>query len=518
MTLNSKITRHLSKRNTKSGFFSNNITGSILLLLLFTGSFFITSCEREEFTDSPDAEITFSLDTLRFDTVFTERGTITRFLKVFNPNDKAVRISDIQLENQQSFFRFNADGFPQEEARDIVIWAKDSIYVFVEATIDPDESVSASPFIIEERLNFTVNENTSSVLLEAYGQNANYVPFKEATGNIALLSCNGGTVIWEDPKPYVIFGVLVIDDCTLIIPEGARIHVHGGFARDDDFVYNDGLIFVGANGRLISEGTESNPVSIQGDRLEPGFADQAGQWAGIRLSAGSGPHSFKYTEIKNSIVGIRADSATVLNLEQVSILNTSGPGLLGIHNEITAVNTMIANNGGNSAQLVYGGNHRFYYTTLSNFGNQIEALRIDNFQCYDPPECDDIRANPMQVSFVNSIIAGSGRDQVQIIDVTQDNSGFMNFEFDHTLLRVFQLLRQERYENFLEDCNNCRNFELVEPVFKSVPDNDFRLDSLSIARGFARPLPNITTIDLDGHPRDSEEPDAGALEWKPEEE
>ncbi|TVQ42511.1 MAG: hypothetical protein EA362_13030 [Saprospirales bacterium] len=486
-------------------------------MLLFIGSFFITSCDREEFTDSPDAEITFSLDTLRFDTVFTERGTITRFLKVFNPNDKAVRISEIQLENQQSFFRFNADGLPQEEARDIVIWAKDSIYVFVEATIDPDQSVSASPFVIEEKLNFTVNGNTSSVLLEAYGQNANYVPFKEATGNIALLSCNGGTVVWDDPKPYVIFGVLVIDDCTLIIPEGARIHVHGGFARDEDFIYNDGLIFVGANGRLISEGTAADPVSIQGDRLEPGFANQSGQWAGIRLSAGSGPHSFKYTEIKNSIVGIRADSATTLNLEQVSILNTAGPGLLGIHNSITAVNTLIANNGGNSAQLIYGGNHSFHYTTLSNFGNQIEALRIDNFLCYDPPNCDDVRANPMQVSFVNSIIAGSGRDQIQIIDVTQENSGFMNFEFDHTLLRVFQLLRQDRYENFLEDCNNCLNFELFEPVFKSVPDNDYRLDSLSLARAFARPIPNITTIDLQGHPRDSEQPDAGAIEWKPEE-
>nr|MBS0037993.1 hypothetical protein [Saprospiraceae bacterium] len=270
----------------------------LLVFLGFTVLLFLGSCQKEEFTDSMDADITFSTDTLRFDTVFTERATITRFFKIYNKNDKAVKIKDIHLEEANSFFRFNIDGFDQSEVDEVIVWANDSIYVFVEATIDPDLPVSSSPFIIEDKLVFNVNGNIGRVVIEAFGQNANYVPARDATGGIVLLSCGGGTVVWDDPKPYVIFGVLVIEDCTLIWPAGTSVHVHGGIAREEDQVYNDGLIYVGNNGQLRSEGVEDNPVIVQGDRLEPGFAESRGQWSGIRLASNSGPHHFQYTEIK----------------------------------------------------------------------------------------------------------------------------------------------------------------------------------------------------------------------------
>ena len=50
-------------------------------------------------------KLEFSLDTLRFDTVFTERGSATRILKVYNPNDESVRISRIALERGEALVR-----------------------------------------------------------------------------------------------------------------------------------------------------------------------------------------------------------------------------------------------------------------------------------------------------------------------------------------------------------------------------------------------------------------------------
>lgn len=483
------------------------------MLLLLIGLFSMTSCEKDDFIESEDARINFSTDTLRFDTVFTERGTITRFFKVYNPHSRPIRVQNARLSNNDSFFRFNFDGYDQSNAQEVVIWPGDSTYVFVEATIDPDQPLSASPFIISERLLFDVNGNTQSVVLEAYGQNAVYLPTVDAGGSIFLLSCNGGTVVWNDPKPYVIFGIMVVDDCTLIWPAGARIYVHGGIATDGEVVYNDGLIFTGPNGRIRSEGESGNPVIVQGDRLEPGFADVAGQWSGIRLGEGSGPHSFTNTTIKNSIIGIRADSATVLSLDKIKILNTTGPGLVGLHNRITAKNTLIANNGGHSIQLSYGGVHRFDYVTLANYGNQLEALRMDNAFCYDPPDCSNVGLNPLNVTFTNSIIGGNGRDEIRIVDVTNGQPGFMNFSFDHCLVRVFDLLREQAYPEFLEsNCNNCSNYQLFEPLFVSVSERDFRLDSMSIAIGAGKPIPGINS-DIEGNIRSPENPDIGCFEF-----
>ncbi len=503
----------MQKRRLPGFNITNPVRNLVGLIFLFALMWTLSSCDREDFTDSPNAMIEFSVDTLMFDTVFTERGTITRYFKVYNRNDRAIRVKNARLENSDSFFRFNFDGFSQDDAGEVIIWPNDSTYVFVEATIDPDVSVSASPFVINDRMLFEVNGNTQDVRIKAFGQNANYIPANEATGGVALLSCGGGTVVWDDPKPYVIFGVLVIDDCTLVWPAGTRVHVHGGIASDGQIVYNDGLIFTGPNGRILSEGTVDNPVVVEGDRLEPGFAEIAGQWSGIRLGETSGPHRFEHTIIRNPIIGIRSDSATTVDLDAVTILNTTGPGLVGIHNSITATNCLIANNGGHSVQLSYGGDHNFYHTTLGNFGNQLEALRIDNFFCYDPPDCDNIGLNPLSVNFYNSIIGGNGRDEIRIIDVTNREPGFMNFSFDHCLVRVFDLLREQSYPEFFEEnCINCINFELFNPLFADLQNNDYRLDSLSTAIGQGKPLPEVS-LDIKGNPRDPDSPDVGCYEW-----
>jgi hypothetical protein len=250
----------------------------------------IWGCQKEEFTTSGSDKLTFSVDTLRFDTVFTQLGSATRIVKAYNASDKSIRIAHIHFENEsQTRFRLNVDGLQGKDFFDVEIAPNDSLYIFAAVTVNPDDPLSASPFVLEEKLVFETNGNIQKVQLEAWGQNANYLPSRFYADSITALTCNGGDWVWDDPKPYVIYGVLLIDDCKVRIPAGTHIYVHGGLTKvaDDTSVtiYNDGFIALRGNSTLTIEGTKDHPVVIQGDRLEPEFAEVPGQWAGIWLQA-----------------------------------------------------------------------------------------------------------------------------------------------------------------------------------------------------------------------------------------
>jgi len=279
-----------------------NLLLTTLCFLTIIGS--ITSCREDQIVDSPEIDLSFSLDTLRFDTVFTEVGSITRFVKIYNNELDAVIIDQIRLKNNdQSFFRLNADGITGDPISNIRIEGLDSIYVFVEATINPDNPLSISPFIIEDNILVTANESEYDVQLEAWGQNANYVPDLDSAGVITPVTCNG-SITWNDKKPYVIYGVLDIAQCDLIIEAGTRIYVHGGIAINENGIYNDGLLVIRGSSSLTINGTTEEPVTILSDRLEEPFLEVQGQWGGILILAESSNNKISNAIIQHSIIGI----------------------------------------------------------------------------------------------------------------------------------------------------------------------------------------------------------------------
>ena len=295
-------------------------TASIAVILVGMAHFF-SFCKKEfVFTDSPKDKLAFSTDTLRFDTVFTQLGSATRILKAYNRSNKWLRISKIYLEKgDQSKFRLNVDGLPGRSFEDIEIAPKDSVYIFAEVTIDPDQPLSVSPFILDENLIFETNGNKQTVVMEAWGQNANYIPSRFSADSLTLFTCDFASWTWNDPRPYVIWGGLFIDECELIIPAGARVYFHGGLATRDSILYNDGFLFIQENGTLTVNGTKENPVIFAGDRIEPEFSDVPGQWAGIRIGYGSKGNNIEFAEIKNSIIGLRVDSAGEVSLKNSQI-------------------------------------------------------------------------------------------------------------------------------------------------------------------------------------------------------
>ncbi len=488
-----------------------------LLLIVIAVLALFTACEQEEtFITDGSVDLEFSLDTLRFDTVFTERGSATRYFKIINPSDQAVSVGKIFLENgSNSFFRMNVDGNPGDEIDDTVIWGNDSVYVFVEVTIDPDDPESISPFIIEEKVIIQSGDNAQRVHLEAWGQNANYFPSRFNKGVPVVLTCDE-SIVWDDDKPYVIFGEVFIDSCRLEIEAGTRVHVHGGIAQNDQFgVFNDGFLYVLSEGQLHVKGTPEEPVIIQGDRLEESFLDQAGQWYGIIIGRGSKGSKIENATIRNSIFGIYVDSTGDATLDKVQIYNTSSSGIVGYRSTIKATNTLVYNNGANAVQFILGGDYTMDHCTVASYGIDASALAATNFFCYDAT-CQSNAAFRLNATFRNSIFFGSQRDEITLDDGFdgQEPDQF-NVKFEDCIVRVDDLLEADEgaYSNFFVDqCSPCENGERTDILFVDPNGDDYHLDSLSIAIDQAPALPGITT-DLANTMRDAT-PDIGCYEYQ----
>ncbi len=493
-----------------------------LLFLLAVLALALSNCAPDEFdfTTDSNARLSFSVDTLRFDTVFTQLGSATRSFKIYNRNNKAIRISNITLESASNKrWRMNVDGIPGNRQRDVEILANDSIYVFVEVTIDPDQPLSISPFVIEDLIVFETNGNTQYVYLEAWGQNANYFPSRFNKGVAVRLTCGNGSLVWDDPKPYVLYGAIFVDSCELVIPAGARIYVHGGVAQNEIFggIYNDGILFIQNNGRLTIKGTKEQPVIIEGDRLEKAFAELPGQWNGIIIGRGSRGNLIEYTTIRNSRFGILVDSTAELTARNAQFYNTVSSGIIGYRSRITAENCLIYNNGGTSVLFLQGGDYNFTYCTLASYGANASALGMSNFFCHNS-DCSARSIYRLNSAFRNSIIYGSQNDEIELSDIAQgQDPALFNIRFEHCVVRVRDLLtaNNNRYANFLtSQCMPCLNGTRDTRVFADPGKNDYRLDSLSIAQGQARPIefPRAITIDLVGNPRDRDKPDIGCYE------
>ncbi len=470
------------------------------------------SCQDDSISTDPDIPLRFSLDTLTFDTVFTQIGSATRSFKVYNDLDQAVIINNVQLDDASDFFRMNVDGTSGDLIEDVRIEPNDSIYIFTEVTIDPDMDISVSPFVIERSINFTANDSDYSILLQAWGQNANYVPSKDSKSTVNLLSCNLGQISWDDPKPYVIYGALIIDSCEVIIPEGQKVYVHGGIAITDLGTYNDGLLVLLQNGKLTINGTAENPVTIKTDRLEPEFDEVQGQWSGILCTPGS-EVNMSHTTIENSIVGLSVDSTARVTLQSCQIAHTSGSAISASNGLITANNSLFYDNGSYGLSLNFGGVYNFNYCTVANYNNQDQAVFLNNFKCI-VADCSEILPNPLQATFRNCILVGNDEDEIALADISDGTEpSFFDYNLNNCIVLVDELLDADAHPNFFNNCIDCKNINRTDSIFLDIDNFDFSLDTTSVAIDMAKDISGITT-DILGNSREQNTPDIGCYEFQ----
>ena len=129
----------------------------------------LLSCDGldENYSNNPNHRLSFSVDTLSFDTVFTTIGSATKEFMIYNRNDQPLLISEIMLASgEETGFRINVDGRKGDHFQDVRIQADDSLYVFVEVTVNPN--ASNQPLLVDDSIIFTTNGVKQSVRLEAY--------------------------------------------------------------------------------------------------------------------------------------------------------------------------------------------------------------------------------------------------------------------------------------------------------------------------------------------------------------
>ena len=140
------------------------------------------ACKKDILENDQSATLNFSTDTITFDTVFASIGSITKTLTVYNNNNFGVQ-TDIELKGSSAgHFRMNIDGIAGNNQSNIEIPAKDSIFIFLEVTIDPS-LINTTPYILTDSLVFTTGTKQQDVDVVAWGQDA-YFHTADTSGQI----------------------------------------------------------------------------------------------------------------------------------------------------------------------------------------------------------------------------------------------------------------------------------------------------------------------------------------------
>ncbi|MFT5435853.1 MAG: hypothetical protein ACI840_000493 [Ulvibacter sp.] len=501
-------------------------------LAIFSCLILWSSC-RNDFESIPSTgNLEFSRDTVYLDTVFTNIGSSTYNLKVYNRSNDDIRIPSLRLsQGDASNYRLNVDGLPGKVFNDIQILAKDSIFIFVETTFDVNNIPGGgNDFLYTDQILFDGGGSQQKVELVTLVQDAKFL-FPADLGNGMFETLNLGTnqepvliegyflddteLTFTNEKPYVIYGYAAVGaGKTLTINPGARVHFH-----------KDSGVLVGNTGSIKANGAPStdanlleNQIIFEGDRLEPDFSNIPGQWGTLWLTQGSTNNEFSYVTIKNSVVGILMDSNDgdeTLTLKNVQIYNNSISGLLARTGNVYGENVVINNSGQSSLSLSLGGTYNFNHCTFGNYWTNsfrsFPSVQIQNF--LQVSDTDALVAD-LNATFTNCIVYGNEQRELGLSRVDNTSITF-NVNFTNSLIR-FEDPNGDFADNPLYNFEDNSLFTDIvmnaDPLFQASRLNNFNIEMGSSAAEGIGKAGIMPLIDLNNTARSTTAPSAGAYE------
>ena len=451
--------------------------------------FMISSCKKDTFITSEFAQVNITADTLKYDTVFTTTGSITKSFKIINDNNQKLRLGKVKLMGgATSAYKMNVNGTATTEVTNLDIEANDSIYVFVSVTVNPN--AANQPFIVSDSILINYNGNNRYVQLQAYGQNANFLRNRVLTGN----------VVWTNNLPYVILGSIRIDTtASLTIQAGCKIYSHA----TAPFI---------VDGTLIINGTKANNVIFTGDRLDEDYKDLPASWPGIYFRGSSKNNVLTYAVVKNSNQAIVTEKPSVnanpkVILHQCIVDNAFDAGILCVNSSLQADNSLISNCGSN-INITYGGVYNFTHCTVAAYSTNFlthknPALNVNNFTL----QGSSILTADMNAVFRNNIFWGDGGIIENEISVNKQGANTFNVLFEKNL-----------YRSLVDPSNSLLNGNIknADPSFDSINVNknifDFRVTKNAVAPGINAGIATGFPKDLDDKNRNVGLPDIGCYE------
>lgn len=468
-------------------------------LLLIIVALTITSCRKDFSTIPSFGSLEFSKDTVFLDTVFTNIGSATYNLKVYNRSTNDITIPSVALENGSgSNYRLNVDGIPGKSFQNIDILAKDSIFIFIETTID---ITSVTNPLYTDRILFDNGLNEQDVDLVTLVQDANFIfPGRDPiTMEIDALTLDGqatsiqgrfltdAELNFTNTKPTVIYGYAAVPaNKTLTIDAGAKIHFH----KDSGLIIdNDGVLKV--------NGTLTDKVVFEGDRLENSFSNVPGQWGIIWIREGSEENEINHAIIKNGIAGVVVDGINygnpipTLTIKNTEIYNHSNFGVLSRESNVATENVVIGSAGEASFAGLLGGVYSFTHSTFANYWtNGIRTLPTVILNNYivttdaNGMEITETNPNLTSITINNSIIDGNNNIEF-IVDFF--DASMYDLNVTNTLIKFNDL--NNDFDGIPElDFTNSAFYESIIlngfPHFRNTFTNDFIIGQDSDGIGF----------------------------------
>lgn len=451
---------------------------------------FFSCAEDDDFSSASGLSLTFSSDTISFDTVFTTIGSATKRFKIYNRNDNSLVIQSIELMNPaKSGFRMNIDGEKGTKLTNVEILKKDSIYGFVEVTVDPQNT--GNPILIRDSIRFVTNGDIQYLYLDVIGQDVFIWKKKQITADTIITNL----------KPILVYDSITIKkDVKLTIGEGVTFFMKRGAVVD-------------VHGVIEANGSVENPIVFRGERFDKiegdiPYDNVPGQWGGIYFSSESYENQLTNVHVRNAVRGITFYTSLTQKkkavLKNVIVHNTSEYGVRCTNSNIDAENCLFTNSR-TAALILNGGQYSFLHCTIANYyswsSRRTEALILSNYS-------DIGKETPLiKCDFINSIIYGSFPEELLL-----DNTGSTSFNYQFTNC----LIRNKE--------NNVAFFENIiwnkDPLFKDLNTNriysyNFELENSSPAIDSADKSYSLSVpYDLKGHYRlEDSNPDIGCYEW-----
>ena len=431
----------------------------VLFLIAFTLVFFSSSCKKVN--GFSKGNLSFSADTLVFDTVFTTIGSTTKQFKIYNKENKTVTIDEVELMGgANSPFRMNLDGLSGTTFSDLNLAGNDSLFVFVDVTLQVNNQTN--PMVIQDSIRFRTNGVDQYVQLAVWGQDMYYHYSNLAPGSISL-DLNEGT--WPNDKPHLIYGAAFVDeDKTLNIQAGTDIYLH-----------KNALLYV-YKGTLNMNGSLNNEITVQGDRLEADYDDVMGQYYGIYFDSAR-PSTINYTNIKNGITGIHAfdrhpaNASTdyTVTITNSKISNNANNGVfIYMGARIKAENCVISQNGAFALLVLVGGDFNFNHCDLLGYNGQSQNQAVGIVNHFDDGTANYVGS--INEGFIrNCVIYGSLTSEIGF-DISDPDLVTLNFDIRNCLIKKETIGTEAYYVN---------NLWNTEPQFEDVSLDKYKFPTTS---------------------------------------
>jgi len=414
----------------------------------------LSSC-RKPFNFKESGSLSFSTDSVKFDTIFTTLPSPTRRLIFRNTSGNHLRIQNISLQNgAQSDFQLIINGDAVQSLSGFELAKGDSAYIFISFASTLKDALSS------DRLIFQTQDQSQSVSLTAYIRDAYFL-------TDTFIACD---TTFTNDKAIVVDGPLFVPEgCTLTVQAGT--HFYFTSRKDASFTPASYLI---VGGTLRVEGSPGQPVIFEGNRLDEEYQEKGGQWLGLYFSKNSQGSEIRNAVIKNAIFGIRTDSMAISTQPKVRLTQTwirnmeyFGIWMVGYANPtnqtpvVYAENILVSNCAKHALRVDGGGIGEFRHCTMASynfdFNRKDPLIFLNNYGTQF--------AYPLQLTFRNTVIHGTEKSEVKLDDA--GIAGAFTVLFDHCLLK------QE------DNLPGNDNIYSTEPGFVSTKDRDFKLNSSS---------------------------------------